>query len=232
MRCDNRNTWFGTSFIGLHSEPNQRTIVSQRRPPNMPKANDRSLFPEGDPLDEWMCEYVDGTMDATTRVAFDEYLDRNPELRRQVARMRDMRFILGSSACPHDVINAVGQRIQRSIEEVKLCDACPMATDTIEKSLNKITVAVSCAAICFLTVLLLVPRPSEAVSERSISGLTSTIARQRTSLSASSFQPRALRAAYHPPSREVRGELADATVWTAASSLAPEQYIKRATTLD
>ena len=198
----------------------------------MPKANDRSLFPEGDPLDEWMCEYVDGTMDATTRVAFDEYLDRNPELRRQVARMRDMRFILGSSACPRDVISAVGQRIQRSIEEVKLCDACPMATDTIEKSLNKITVAVSCAAICFLTVLLLVPRPSEAVSERSVSKLSASIALQRISPGPSLHLAPTLQATYHPPRREVRGELADGTVWTVASSLAPEQYIKRATTLD
>ena len=53
-------------------------------------------------LDELLCEYVDGTMDATVRSAFEEYLSANPELAahaRCLSETRDMLCDVGACRC-------------------------------------------------------------------------------------------------------------------------------------
>lgn len=64
--------------------------------------NDSPLFAQDDAhdgpsyhwLDEWLCEYVDGTMDPSLRAVFDEYLDANPALAEHVERLRRTRDLL------------------------------------------------------------------------------------------------------------------------------------------
>ena len=74
------------------------------------RAADESL-PTG--LDEFLCEYVDGTMDPDVRVVFEEYLAENPEVAQQVECMRHARMMLRcSSDCRWTV--ALATRSRRS----------------------------------------------------------------------------------------------------------------------
>ncbi len=45
-------------------------------------------------LNEWLCEYVDGTMDPSVRAVFDEYLEANPKLAEHVEQLCRTRSLL------------------------------------------------------------------------------------------------------------------------------------------
>jgi len=42
-------------------------------------------------LDEWLCEYVDGTMDPSVEAVFEQYVEANPELQAHIERLRQTR---------------------------------------------------------------------------------------------------------------------------------------------
>ncbi len=52
-------------------------------------------------LDEYLCEYVDGTMDPAVRRAFEEYLRANPDLLAHVACLCRTRQLLCRYGCRH-----------------------------------------------------------------------------------------------------------------------------------
>ena len=55
-----------------------------------------------DQLDELLCEYVDGTMDPSVKVVFEEYLEANPDLAAHVkclSETRNMLCRIGECAC-------------------------------------------------------------------------------------------------------------------------------------
>ena len=56
-------------------------------------------------LDEWLCEYVDGTMDPSVEAVFEQYVEANPELRAHIERLRQTRELLcgceDTGASPH-----------------------------------------------------------------------------------------------------------------------------------
>lgn len=45
-------------------------------------------------LDEWLCEYVDGTMDPSLEAVFEQYVEANPKLRAHVQRLKQTRELL------------------------------------------------------------------------------------------------------------------------------------------
>lgn len=45
-------------------------------------------------LDEWLCEYVDGTMDPSLEAVFEQYVEANPELKAHVQRLKETRRLL------------------------------------------------------------------------------------------------------------------------------------------
>lgn len=57
--------------------------------------------------DEFLCEYVDGTMDPVIQGVFEEYVRTNPELREHIECLRDTRLLLCRYGCrchaPHDL---------------------------------------------------------------------------------------------------------------------------------
>ena len=61
---------------------------------------DASL-PYDDGLDEYLCEYVDGTMDPTVRRAFEEFLGANPALAAHVERLQRTRMLCTRQRCAH-----------------------------------------------------------------------------------------------------------------------------------
>jgi len=54
--------------------------------------------PEYEWLDEWLCEYVDGTMDPALETVFEEYVEANPELKAHVENLQETRKLLTESS--------------------------------------------------------------------------------------------------------------------------------------
>lgn len=50
-------------------------------------------------MDEFLCEYVDGTMDPRVQAVFEEYLAADPVLASHVKRLKETRALLGSYRC-------------------------------------------------------------------------------------------------------------------------------------
>jgi hypothetical protein len=64
-------------------------------------------------LDEWLCEYVDGTMDPSLEAVFEKYVEANPELKAHVERLKETRELLcncGLSAEPSEEMEAAIRR--------------------------------------------------------------------------------------------------------------------------
>jgi len=53
-------------------------------------------------LDEWLCEYVDGTMDPSMEAVFEQYVEGDPELKAHVKRLRQTREILCGCNLPEE----------------------------------------------------------------------------------------------------------------------------------
>lgn len=70
-------------------------------------------------LSEWLCEYVDGTMDPSVRAVFDEYLEANPELSRHVERLCEMRTLLRQ--CQEDPDRVEGRHQRAEAMRKRLC---------------------------------------------------------------------------------------------------------------
>ena len=66
-------------------------------------------------LDEFLCEYVDGTMDPAVCRVFEEYLEVNPELREHVRYLRDTRRLLCRYGCRLQAPEGLQARIRRQL---------------------------------------------------------------------------------------------------------------------
>lgn len=69
-------------------------------------------------LNEWLCEYVDGTMDPSLRRVFEKYVQANPELKAHVERLRHTRELLCrcSRASRQEAPDVVRARVQEKVE--------------------------------------------------------------------------------------------------------------------
>lgn len=69
-------------------------------------------------LNEWLCEYVDGTMDPSLRRVFEKYVQANPELKAHVERLRHTRELLCrcSRASQQEASDEVRARVQKKVE--------------------------------------------------------------------------------------------------------------------
>jgi anti-sigma factor RsiW len=73
--------------------------------PEMPLPGDGSGPDEDRPyawLDEWLCEYVDGTMDPSLEAVFEQYVEANPELKAHIQRLEETRDLLCECGLPRD----------------------------------------------------------------------------------------------------------------------------------
>lgn len=55
-------------------------------------------------LDEWLCEYVDGTMDPSLEAVFEQYVEANPELKAHVKRLQETRELLCNCGLPKEPV--------------------------------------------------------------------------------------------------------------------------------
>lgn len=68
-------------------------------------------------LDEFLCEYVDGTMDPVVRAAFEEYLRLNPDLYEHIECLRETRSMLCRYGCRLRAPAALQQRLRERLGE-------------------------------------------------------------------------------------------------------------------
>ncbi|MEF8816837.1 MAG: hypothetical protein V5A58_08605 [Salinibacter sp.] len=70
-------------------------------------------------LDEWLCEYVDGTMDPSVEAVFEQYVEANPELKAHVERLRQTRELL--CGCegekPESSLTATAVEVERDVDD-------------------------------------------------------------------------------------------------------------------
>lgn len=83
-------------------------------------------------LDEWLCEYVDGTMDPSLEAVFEQYVQANPELKAHVARLRETRELLCNCGLPKDPSTDLESEVCRDLVD-EACPSAPRESDRRER---------------------------------------------------------------------------------------------------
>ncbi len=75
-------------------------------------------------LNEWLCEYVDGTMDPSLRRVFEKYVEANPDLKAHIERLRHTRDLLCqcSRSVEEDELEPVPEAVRTRVCEKVECD--------------------------------------------------------------------------------------------------------------
>ena len=77
-------------------------------------------------LDEWLCEYVDGTIDPIVRQALEEYMQANPALAAHVESLVETRHILCNFGCKHKAPSRLQPLLRYRLENEILEEAEPV----------------------------------------------------------------------------------------------------------
>lgn len=96
-------------------------------------------------LDEWLCEYVDGTMDPSLEVVFEEYVEANPELKAHVQRLRQTRELLGGCDFSDEPSASTQANVCTEVEEDLLHDSSSLPHVVSEHLLATLSIASSVA---------------------------------------------------------------------------------------
>ena len=131
-------------------------------------------------LNEWLCEYVDGTMDPSLEAVFEEYIEANPDLKAHIERLKHTRDLLGQcreEPPPDAPAEAVCARVRRQVETEMLC-----ATDSVAEVIAKrplaaltSTMAVALVVGLFAGATLLAPSDSATSSPEASTAATESI---------------------------------------------------------
>ena len=65
-------------------------------------------------ISEWLCEYVDGTMDPSMQAVFEEYMEANPELAAHVERLCRTRALLAECECRRAATDRAKARVHQA----------------------------------------------------------------------------------------------------------------------
>jgi anti-sigma factor RsiW len=71
-------------------------------------------------IGEWLCEYVDGTMDPSMQAVFEEYIEANPDLAAHVERLCRTRSLLSDCECREQAAERVKERLHRAKQDGRL----------------------------------------------------------------------------------------------------------------
>ncbi|MFK7843909.1 MAG: anti-sigma factor [Rhodothermales bacterium] len=81
---------------------------------------------EFDDLDEWLCEYVDGTIDPAVCSALEEYMQHNEELAAHVERLRETRHLLCQFGCSYQAPSGLQPRLRRRLATEIIQESQPL----------------------------------------------------------------------------------------------------------
>lgn len=103
--------------------------------------------------DEFLCEYVDETMDPVVREVFEEYLRANPDLKAHVDCLRNTRLLLCTYGCrchaPHDLHD----RLRREISCDLVNGRMPFHVAATDRLKGAATLSTAMALVLFLGVI-------------------------------------------------------------------------------
>lgn len=92
-------------------------------------------------LDEWLCEYVDGTMDPSLQATFEQYVEANPKLKAHIERLRETRDLLAGN-CPDPDLPPVPpetkQAVCSEVEKDHLSTTSPVSDMVAERPLTSV----------------------------------------------------------------------------------------------
>lgn len=103
----------------------------------------------GDALDEFLCEYVDGTMDPHTRLAFEEVLYSNPDLLARVEALRHTRALLChyGGRCPCQAPEGFQVKLQQRLACEMLRSDQPVSSPITHRLQTAVSVASALAVL-------------------------------------------------------------------------------------
>ncbi len=104
-------------------------------------------------LDEWMCEYVDGTMDPAVRRSFEEYVRAEPELARRVERLRRTRTLLCRHGCRIQAPEGLQARVRRRMAWEMMRHQRPVFSEALSR-LGTYAALASCLLIVLMAGML------------------------------------------------------------------------------
>ena len=115
-------------------------------------------------LDEWLCEYVDGTMDPSLEAVFEKYVEANPDLNAHVEQLQKTRELLCNCGLPQEPSPEMEAEVCREVE-CDLSEAPGPERETVRRPIAAFGLVSSVAAaliIGFLVGAMAVgPLPSE-----------------------------------------------------------------------
>ena len=109
-------------------------------------------------LDEYVTEYLDGTMDPAVQEAFEEYLEANPHLLEYVCCLNDVRCALQDLNCTCQAPSGVQAKLRRRVSGDMVAEECGSRTSTTER-LGTLTLAATALVIVSMGALWLYPSP-------------------------------------------------------------------------
>ncbi len=98
-------------------------------------------------LDEWLCEYVDGTIDPVVCRALEEYMQHNPELASHVERLRETRHLLCQYGCSYQAPRGLQPRLRRRLATEIVQESQPILGSS---TLHVVTIATITSVVAIL----------------------------------------------------------------------------------
>lgn len=121
-------------------------------------------------LDEWLCEYVDGTMDPSLEAVFEQYVDANPDLKAHVKRLKQTRDLLCECGLPREPSETLESDICADVECDMMTSSTPVSDVVRARPLAAAGVVSSVAialVIGFLVGATMVGPPSSTITASS-----------------------------------------------------------------
>lgn len=84
-------------------------------------------------LDEYLCEYVDNTMDPCVRKVFEEYLVVDPVLAEHVEQLRHTRELLFHYGCRHHAPSGLQVRLRQRLGLEMIRSQCPRFSMVLDR---------------------------------------------------------------------------------------------------
>jgi hypothetical protein len=130
-------------------------------------------------LDEWLCEYVDGTMDPSLEVVFEKYVEANPELKAHVERLQETRELLCNCGPPKEPPPEVEAEVCWEVEHDLLRSSASVSETMQNRPVAALGLVSSVAAalvIGFLVGAMVVgPTPSSPYAPPQTAGETESV---------------------------------------------------------
>ncbi|PSQ97662.1 MAG: hypothetical protein BRD55_01990 [Bacteroidetes bacterium SW_9_63_38] len=112
-------------------------------------------------LDEWLCEYVDGTMDPSLEAIFEQYVEANPELEAHVERLKETRRLLCECSLPRPSLpEGTDDRCTEEGEDASSAPISTLLSDRPAAALGLVSSVAVALVVGFLVGATVGPPPS------------------------------------------------------------------------